>query len=108
MANDSGTWPTAFGDPLAVTGATQATPSSIMNFNKVPRRVSGQAASPGYYQGVSSEARYLYTTAAERAKAITDISAQATQQRAAASNVRARDQGVTYNYAGNALAIPGT
>jgi hypothetical protein len=61
-----------------------------------------------YYKGVSREARMLYTTAADRAKAIADASGEVAQQRANASNVRVRDQGVTYNYAGSALAIPGT
>jgi hypothetical protein len=57
---------------------------------------------------VSSEARYLYTTAADRAKSIQDASAQYAQEKANTSSLRVRDQGVTYNYAGNALAIPGT
>jgi hypothetical protein len=98
-----------FGDPLKVTGATKATKGAPA-FGKpgAPTRIRPQAANPGYYQGVSAEARYLYTTAAERAKSIQDASAQYAQEKANTSNVRVRDQGVTYNYAGNALAIPGT
>jgi hypothetical protein len=98
-----------FGDPLAVTGATAATQGRpAIGKPGALTRVRPQAANPGYYQGVSAEARYLYTTAAERAKSIQDASAQYAQEKANTSNVRARDQGVTYNYAGNALAIPGT
>ena len=101
-----------FGDPLAITGATAATPGSFgfskLSGGNVPRYTKPTAANPGYYQGVSAEARYLYTTAAERAKSIQDASAQYAQEKANTSNVRVRDQGVTYNYAGNALAIPGT
>jgi hypothetical protein len=99
-----------FGDPLAVTGATAATPGRVTprGGSALMSYIKPTAANPGYYQGVSAEARYMYTTAAERAKSIQDASAQYAQEKANTSNVRARDQGVTYNYAGNALAIPGT
>jgi hypothetical protein len=98
-----------FGDPLAVTGATQAIKGRpAIGKPGAGFQIRPQAASPGYYQGVSPEARMLYTTAADRAKSIQDASAQYAQEKANTSNVRVRDEGVTYNYAGNALAIPGT
>ncbi len=98
-----------FGDPLATTGATPARKGGFwMTTGRNSSYIKPVAANPGYYKGVSAEARYLYTTAADRAKAIADASGEVAQQRANASNVRVRDQGVTYNYAGNALAIPGS
>jgi hypothetical protein len=108
-----------FGDPNQVGGRTQGVQvgKGYLPLPSGSTRYNGRVALPGpitsvpgtgYYQGVSAEARYLYTTAAERAKSIQDASAQYAQEKANASNVRVRDQGVTYNYAGNALAIPGT
>jgi hypothetical protein len=102
-----------FGDPLKKVDSGQSTwtgeyrPGMGGPRNNMPMR-NKVFAPVQYYQGVSAEARYLYTTAAERAKSIQDASAQYAQEKANTSNVRVRDEGVTYNYAGNALAIPGT
>ena len=60
-----------------------------------------------YYRGVTPEARVLYNTAADRAKAVSDASAQYARERANSTSVRTGDQGVRYNYAGTALGIPG-
>jgi hypothetical protein len=101
----------SFGDPLAITGATAATPASLswskLSGGNVPIYRKATAANPGYYRGVSPEARMLYTTAADRAKAVSDASAQYAQERVNSTSVRASDEGVRYNYAGAALGIPG-
>ena len=100
-----------FGDPTqqiagekSTTGVYRPSPFKGSGPNRIQRKVY---ATLPYYRGVSPEARMLYTTAADRAKAVSDASAQYAQERANSTSVRASDEGVRYNYAGAALGIPG-
>ena len=88
------------GEPVAVD--TMPYPNAVSRHGGITRYAATQ-----YYRGISPEARVLYNSAADRAKAIRDVSAQYAQERENRTNVRAGDAGVRYNYAGAALGIPG-